>query len=351
MSNEKQTLIILTPGFAASEEDSTCLPMHQYFVRTIKKIYPQLNIVVLSFQYPYRKNSYRCFNATVLPFNGRNRGGLPGFLLRRKVSATLKKIHNTNKIVGVLSFWYGECALVGKRFAEKNNLKHYCWILGQDARKINKYPGRVLPNANELIALSDFLQAEFEKNHAVKPFAVIPPGVETQDKDAFEKSIDLLGAGSLIQLKQFSVFLEVVAEIKKTLPAVKAVLIGEGPEKEQLQDRITKLGIEKNILLAGELAHPEVLRLMQRTKVLLHPSIYEGFSGVCQEALGCGVHVISFCKAMQQEIEQWHIVETKKEMLKKAIEILQNTNTVFKRITPYAMEDSVKKMMELFQVE
>ena len=78
MNHEEQALIILTPGFSASEADSTCLPMQQHFVRTLKKLYPHLNIIVLSFQYPFHKSSYKWFTVTVLPFNGRNRGGVTG---------------------------------------------------------------------------------------------------------------------------------------------------------------------------------------------------------------------------------------------------------------------------------
>ena len=162
------------------------------------------------------------------------------------------------------------------------------------------------------------------------------------------RDIDLLAAGSLIPLKQFPIFLEVVSEIKKTFPSVKAVLIGEGSEMKNLQNLIEKLGLEENLSLVGKLAYPEVLKMMQRTRLFLHPSSYEGFSGVCQEALSCGAHVISFCRAMCQEIEQWHIVNTKKEMLEKSIEILQNETVLSKRVVPFTMEETVQQMMKCF---
>jgi len=353
MNNDVQTLVILSPGFAASEADSTCLPMQQHFVRTLKKSYPHLNIIILSFQYPFHKNSYQWFDTTVISFNGRNKGGLFTLLLREKVYAALRKICGEHKVLCLLSFWYSECALVGKRFADKNGIKHYCWLLGQDARPTNNYPKRIRPNENELIALSDFLQDEFERCHGIRPFAVIPPGIDATPVIATtgKRNIDILAAGSLIPLKQFDTFLEVVAEIKRVLPDVKSVLIGDGPEKNRLQNLIAKLGLEKNVSLAGQLAYEDVLQQMQRAKVFLHPSSYEGFSGVCQEALSCGAHVISFCKAMRMDIEQWHIVKTKTEMQKMALAILQDSNTTFKTVTPYQMEESVKKMMKMFAVE
>ena len=241
MSN-KETFIILTPGFPKSEADTTCLPLQQNFVRTLKEILPDVRIVVLSFQYPYHENSYNWFGITVLPFNGRNKGGFTKLSLRRKINSILKKIHAETNIVGLLSFWYNECAYVGKKFGEKYGIKHYCWLLGQDAKKENKYPKFIPPNVNELIALSDFLQNEFEKNHGVKPKFVVPPGIDESFLMLLlpKKDIDIMGAGSLIPLKQYDIFLEAVAEIKKQIPEVKVLLVGEGTEKEKLHSLITQ---------------------------------------------------------------------------------------------------------------
>src|SRR6266404_1091378 len=186
MNNEKKTFIILTPGFPESEADSTCLPMQQQFVRTLKELHPGINIIVLSFQYPYHKNPYRWFDIMVMPFCGRNKGGLSKLLLRRRVNASLKKIHGTTKITGLFSFWYNGCAFVGKKFGDKYGVRHCWWILGQEAKRENKYPRLLYLPADELIALSDFLQNEFEKNHGVRPQFVIPPGI---DPGQFDNSI------------------------------------------------------------------------------------------------------------------------------------------------------------------
>src|SRR5689334_17291676 len=206
----KKTLVILTPGFPESEADTTCLPMQQQFVRALKKLYPGFEIVVLTFQYPYHKNEYKWFGIRVIPFAGRNKGGLPKVLLRNKINSTLKDLYHKTRIVGLFSFWYNECAFVGKKFADKYDLKHYCWILGQDAREANKYPKLLPPRSDELIALSDFVQHEFKRNHGITPGCVIPPGIDETlfGKTPAQKDIDVLGVGSLIPLKQYDIFLE-----------------------------------------------------------------------------------------------------------------------------------------------
>lgn len=350
MNKNEKTVVILTPGFPKDETDSTCLPLQQQLIKAFKEINPRLNIVILSFQYPFHTEKYAWFNIPVVPFNGRNRGGIHRLLLRRKLNASLKKIQSATSIIGLLSFWYGECAAVGKMFADKHGLKHFCWILGQDAKKENKYPKRSKLPAGELVALSDFLRSEFEKNHGIRPDHLIPAGVNTNlfNTSNKERDIDIMGTGSLIRLKQYDIFMAVIAEIKKQIPGIRVILIGKGPEKESLQLLITELGLQSNVTLAGELPYLQVLEQMQRAKIFLHPSSYEGFSGVCLEALYAGAHVISFCKAMSREIEQWHIVNAKEEMVQKTLSILENSSAVFNRILFSPIEEEAKKMMELF---
>jgi len=349
MSNN-EIFIILSPGFPESEADSTCLPMQQQFVRALKEMYPELDIVVLTFQYPYHQKKYKWYEVKVIPFGGRNKGGLQKLLLRNKINSTLKKLYGRFKIAGLFSFWYNECAFIGKRFADKYGVKHYCWILGQDARKGNEYPKLLPPLSNELVALSDFIQNEFERNHGINPQFVIPPGIDETLFDSIpkEKDLDLLGVGSLIPLKQYDIFLEIVSELKKQMPGIKVLLVGKGPEKEKLQSLLSKFKLESSVTMTGERPYSDVLKLMQRTKVFLHPSCYEGFGCVCLEALHGGAHVISFCKPMNTNISHWHIVKTKEEMTREALRILQDPMTNYLSVHRYPIRECVNQVMNLF---
>ena len=349
MNKAEKTLVILTPGWPADEADTTCLPMQQNLARSLREGYPHINIIILTFQYPYFVRTYNWFGTTVVSFNGQNKGGLSRLLLRPKINLALKKVHDTSEIIGLLSFWCGECAAVGNAFANKHGLKHFCWILGQDAKKENKYPRRLQVKPGNLVALSDFLQEEFGRNHGVLPGFVIPPGIEPKQfgPPPLEKDIEILAAGSLIPLKQYDVFIEVAAELTKKIPQLKAVLIGKGPEREKLVSLISKLGLEKNVLLTGELSYPETLQWMQRAKIFLHPSSYEGFGVVMIEALYAGCHVISFCQPMKVSIPQWHI-RSKEEMSNKVIEILNNPGAEDKRVSFGNINDTARMIFDLF---
>jgi glycosyltransferase involved in cell wall biosynthesis len=149
-------------------------------------------------------------------------------------------------------------------------------------------------------------------------------------------------------LKQYEIFLEVIAQIKKQIPGIKAMIAGKGPERERLQSVIEKLELQNHVNLVGELPYPEVLQLMQRSKILLHPSSYEGFGCVCLEALYAGAHVISFCKPMNIDISHWHIVKNKEEMIIEALNLLKDERTEYKSIPVYLIRDAAKKIISLF---
>jgi hypothetical protein len=51
---------------------------------------------------------------------------------------------------------------------------------------------------------------------------------------------------------------------------------------------------------------------------------------------------------MQHDIDHWHIVQTMEEMVKKAIGILNNPETAYTPVLPYAMDNSARAVMQLF---
>ncbi|HEY2728235.1 MAG TPA: hypothetical protein VGI61_13750, partial [Parafilimonas sp.] len=175
---QTKTLVILSPGFAKDEQDTTCLPPQQIFVRALNKNFHSLKIFILAFEYPYTSENYKWFGNDVISFNGFGKRKVLRLLLWLRVYKALRKIKKQNNLIGLLSFWCSECAIVGKNFSKRNALKHFIWILGQDAKKSNHYVRWIKPNSEELIALSDFITETFFENHKVKPAHTIPIGVE-----------------------------------------------------------------------------------------------------------------------------------------------------------------------------
>lgn len=343
-----ENLIIISPGFPKDEQDTHCLPAQQLFVKMLNGIFPEIQVTILALQYPPHRNEYAWHGNRVIPFEGLAYWKVFRPLLWRRVGRKLDQLFHT-KNTAVLSFWLADTALIGERFARKYNLIHKCWVMGQDARKRNPYARWVNLSEKQLIVLSDFMADEFLRNHRKRPSRIIPLGIDPAafpPNPGHDRTIDVLGVGSLIPLKRYDIFITVVAALKESHPNIRTVLCGHGPEEKKLRKIIRALELEENIVLTGEVPHSKVLSMMQESKLFLHPSEYEGYSSACLEALYAGCHVISFAWAEKRNIDNWHVVASVYDMIASASRLLNGTE--FRSILVHNMEDSVKEIMKEF---
>lgn len=350
MTGKPETIIILTPGFPSNESDSNCLPLQQSLVKAMTRQNTTIQFIVISFQYPFEKKTYQWNGITVMAAGGSNKGGLNRRMIWRKITRWMEDIHSSRHIIGIISFWCDEAALTGSRFANTHGLKHYCWICGQDAKAGNKMVKRIKPREEELVALSDFICEEFKKNHQLKPAHIILPGIDAAlftDNKNDRRPVDLLAAGALIPLKQYSIFLETISELLPQFPGLKAAVCGEGPERKLLEKTIQQLQLQDSVILTGDIPHAELLLLMQQTKIFVHPSSYEGFGMVQAEALHAGAAVVSFVRPLHRDVPGWHIVSDKKAMKEKITELLLSTAPL-PAIWNRPIDDTAKEFMQLF---
>lgn len=352
MNKNSKALVILTPAFPGNESEDTWVVSQQLFVKAVKKNFPKLDVIVLSFFYPSHELPYSWNDISVTPFNGMKKRKLRRLILWQQIWKKLNFIRKEQTIIGLFSFWCGECALIGRYFGKWHRLRHFCWICGQDAKEENKWVRFIRPSADELVAMSPFLANEFFKNHRVRPYHIIPNAIDPEMFPSAlppEKDIDILGAGSFEIPKQYHVFTEVIASLQQIFPAIKSYHVGMGPQKENVEALIKHLQVEDNLSLLGVKSHAEVLKLMQRSKIFLHPSLYEGLSTVCLEALYAGAHVISFCYPLDVPVQHWHVVENVEQITGMIEKILKNYRTDNQPVLLYSMDESAKAVMKLFE--
>jgi glycosyltransferase involved in cell wall biosynthesis len=350
MANKEKAFVILSPAFATDETESV-IPAQELLVRMFNRLYPSLKIIVLAFHFPVkREHEYDWFGNKVITGNGAMKGGLHSLRLWLRVWNQLRHLKQAYEVIGLFSFFCSECAFVGHYFAKRYKLKHRIWIMGQDAKKGNHQVKRIKPKPEELAAISDFIQAEFERNYHIKPKHIIPFGVDASLFDSIpqHRDIDIMGAGSLILLKQFDQFIDIVGMVAKDIPGINTAISGNGPEEENIRTRIRSLQLENQVTLTGKKTHKETLAMMQRCKIFLHTSSYEGMSVACLEALCAGAQVITFCRSMNADIPGWNVVSTKEEMVHKVIELLQANNLEYKAALPFSLEGTAISIMNLF---
>lgn len=345
MNLNNKHIVFLTPGFAQNEQDTTTIPALQEYIFALKNEIPELKITIITFQFPFTKEKYNWNNCAVIPFGGKNQK-LKKIQIWNSAFQMLKKLHEKHPISILHSFWLGECAFVGNLFSKKHKIKHICTLMGQDVKKKNIYL-KLLPLQNiNLIFLSKFQEQLLLKNDSLQT-TIIPWGVtKTRFLNSRQKTIDIIGVGSLIPLKNYELFIDVIFEINKTLP-LKVVLIGDGKEKEKLQAKIKLLQLENTIALTGKLPYNETLEYISRAKVLLHTSHFESFGMVFPEALESKTIIVSKNVGSAHFNENWFICTTKEEMILACAKALTSTFSA-QYHNPFIIENTVKNYLRLY---
>lgn len=104
---------------------------------------------------------------------------------------------------------------------------------------------------------------------------------------------DFVCVGRLCAEKGQIDLVEAVARVAKTRPDIKVTLIGDGPMRADIENRIAALGVEKNVLLAGWKTPDEVREAILASRAFILPSYAEGLPVSIMEALVLQRPVIS----------------------------------------------------------
>ncbi|HQH28782.1 MAG TPA: glycosyltransferase, partial [Oligoflexia bacterium] len=100
----------------------------------------------------------------------------------------------------------------------------------------------------------------------------------------------VLGCGRLREQKNFALLIKALASLREKV-AAKLVILGEGPQRKNLESLISELGLTADVSLPGEVENP--LSYMAHASVFCLSSSWEGFGIVLVEALAMGLPVIS----------------------------------------------------------
>lgn len=99
-----------------------------------------------------------------------------------------------------------------------------------------------------------------------------------------------LSVGRLVPAKDHTMLLRAFARVLDSQPA-RLVILGEGPERGNLELLSEELGIAEQVDLPGFQVNP--FAYMSRSRLLAHSSRYEGFPNVLVQAMACGTPVVS----------------------------------------------------------
>jgi len=97
--------------------------------------------------------------------------------------------------------------------------------------------------------------------------------------------------GHLSPRKGHTLWIRAVPEILKEVPGAHFVLVGEGPQRQDLQEQVDALGLSKNVHLLG--FRPDIPEILADLDVLLSTSFSEGSPASLKEAMALAKPVIA----------------------------------------------------------
>jgi len=156
------------------------------------------------------------------------------------------------------------------------------------------------PRADLVVALTEPVRRDLVESFGVPERRAIALGtnaVLTQSREqvlsATARAVEpglLVAVGRLSEEKGFGTLLDAVALVRKRRP-VRLVIVGEGPDRVNLEAQIRKLQLDDAVELAGFHSNPGVF--LERAQIFVSSSRYEGLGNAIIEALAHGVPVVS----------------------------------------------------------
>lgn len=343
-------IIFLVPGFPKDEGDTECIPLLQNYILYFAKLNPAINMAVITFQYPYFIKHYQWNDIDVYSAGGKNKRRVFRFFTWARVVYYFLRLRYRFDISVIHSFWLTECALVGQWLAKAFKLKHIATIGGQDAKSTNRFLKYLDFSRLTITCWSEFSVEVFRNATGQTVEKIIPIGLDHQQFNAVdltqERTIDILGVGSLISIKNFALFIEIIAALTTEFPNLRARIIGDGAQRQELEQLIQRRS-PNNIQLLGHLSRREVINHMAQSKILLHTSSFESQGYVFMEALYCGMTVVSFDVGYLGQTAKAIKCAEKKDMVENLRKLLTQ-KLDYTQVLIKPLEETVQELLEIY---
>ncbi|HZX34658.1 MAG TPA: glycosyltransferase family 4 protein [archaeon] len=281
---------------------------------------------------------------------------LPLFLALKKSDADIIQLNGYNNLVSFSGL-----------FAKKASQKLVFYPCSSGA---NSFPAKMFRKIFDLIVYLfspkiDFVLflGEDEKKMYGKIFGntrseIIYPGInpeELQKSRAKPEKYRLLCAGRLVKNKGYSNLIPAFAKVSEKKPGAKLVIVGDGPERENLR-RLTKSpGVGKNITFMGGLSRKEYVKELRKASVFILLLGFRNVSTVVMEALEMGLPVITTADSVPEFVEKKYVVgiqnpEDARETASVILKVLENPGKfAAKKPETLSWKESAKRHLEIYR--
>lgn len=150
----------------------------------------------------------------------------------------------------------------------------------------------LLRRTTHLVVQTQQIKAFYSKKLQARTTIIPNPVTEKVfELKPVEKENRLIAVGRLAYQKNYSMMLEAMKNIISDFPDYHLVIYGDGPERKVYEQEIADKGLEKYVSLPGKTER--ILEEMNRSKVFVMTSDFEGMSNAMLEAICVGLPVVT----------------------------------------------------------
>jgi glycosyltransferase involved in cell wall biosynthesis len=127
---------------------------------------------------------------------------------------------------------------------------------------------------------------------------IIPPAsnIEIDEYPIREKHeyVEILSVGALIKRKNYKTLIEIFHNVKsKVNKNIILRIIGEGPDRDNLEKLIEQIGLKNYVILEGHVVNNRIKEYYKKADIYCSTSLCESFGIAVLEAMGCGLPVVA----------------------------------------------------------
>lgn len=184
------------------------------------------------------------------------------------------KISGLPVVYEIRAFW--EDAAVDHGTCKEGDLRYTL------TRQLENY---VVSRANAVTTICEGLRSDLvSRGYAADKFTVIPNAVNIEQfqlcgpKDAvLEAELGLVGCevlgflGSFYAYEGLDLAVRALAQVHQQAPQLRLLLVGGGPQEQQLKQLVQELGLQDKVIFTGRVPHADVDRYYSLVDLLLYP--------------------------------------------------------------------------------
>jgi glycosyltransferase involved in cell wall biosynthesis len=148
-----------------------------------------------------------------------------------------------------------------------------------------------------IVTLSESAKADIIKRLRLRGdhISVVPPGIDAKFSPGGKPDPDplVVAVGRLVPVKQLDQFVEAMVQLKTRHPRLRAVVVGEGYERPELEARIAGHDAAAWLTLPGRLSDEDLISLYRRAWLVGSTSAREGWGMTLTEAAACGTPAVA----------------------------------------------------------